>query len=435
MESSPLQIVRLGEYPERYYNRLLRRSEGDVAGALLKVCKLVSEVRSRGDLALLEYTKKFDGAELSRDQLRIPEKEIRAAYKEVDPETVKAIKAAAKAIKRFHRKLVPKEWFEEFERGVRAGQIIRPLESVGVYAPGGLARYPSSVLMTVIPAKVAGVERVVLCTPPRKDGTVNSATLAAANVAGADEVYRVGGAQAIAAMAYGTRTIPRVNKIVGPGNVYVAAAKQVVAPEVAVDFVAGPSEVLILADSSAKPGQVAADLIAQAEHDPSAAAVLVTTSGKLASEVCEQIRSMLPRAPRRSVISKSLQRYGRAIVARDMGEAIRFVNDYAPEHLQLMVKNPQKALEEVKNVGAIFIGPYTPVVVGDFAVGPSHVLPTGGAARRRAGLSVMDFVRTPSVQKLTKQGLKRLAKVAEKLAEVEGLPAHVQSIRERLKEE
>lgn len=432
MKASPLRIVRLWRYPKRYYGRLLRRSEGDVARVLQEVRKLVAGVRDRDDHALLEYTKRFDGVELSRERLRVSSEEIQAAYREVDPETVEAIKTAARFVRRFHRKQLPKEWFTELERGVRAGQLVRPLASVGVYAPGGLARYPSSVLMAAVPAKVAGVERVIVCTPPRGDGRVHPAMLVAADVAGADEVYRIGGAQAIAAMAYGTRTVPRVDKIVGPGNIYVAAAKQVVAPDVGVDFVAGPSEVLVLADSSASPRKVAVDLMAQAEHDPSAAAVLVTTSEELALDVCERIRSMLKRAKRRRIISKSLREYGLAVVTRTMEEAIEFTNRYAPEHLQLLVRKPKRVLGRIRNAGAIFIGPFTPVTAGDFAIGPSHVLPTGGVARRRSGLSVLDFVRMPSVQKLTKRGLRRLAGVAEKLAEVEGLPAHAQSIRERL---
>lgn len=432
MKTSPLRIVRLWRYPRRYYGRLLRRSEGDVVRVLQEVRKLVDGVRVRGDHALLEYTRRFDGVELSREQLRVSSEEIQAAYREVDPETVKAIKTAARFVGRFHRKQLPKEWFTELERGVKAGQLVRPLASVGVYAPGGLARYPSSVLMAAVPAKVAGVEKVIVCTPPRGDGKVHPAMLIAADVAEADEVYRIGGAQAIAAMAYGTRTVPRVDKIVGPGNIYVAAAKLVVAPDVGIDFAAGPSEILIIADSSAKPGEVALDLMAQAEHDPSAAAVLVTTSEKLALDVCKRIGSMLERAERRRIISKSLRRYGFVVIARSMGEAIEFANDYAPEHLELLVGKPKHVLERIRNVGAIFIGPFTPVAAGDFAVGPSHVLPTGGTARRRAGLSVFDFLCMPSVQELTKQGLRRLAGVAEKLAELEGLPVHAQSIRRRL---
>lgn len=433
MKPSPMRVVRLWRYPKRYYGQLLRRSEGDVARVLQKVRKLVAGVRDRGDLALLEYTERFDGVELSREQLRVPSEEIRAAYRELDSETIETIKTAARFIGRFHRKQLPKEWFTEFERGVRAGQVVRPLASVGVYAPGGLARYPSSVLMSVIPAKVAGVEKVIVCTPPRGDGRVDPVMLIAADISGADEVYRVGGAQAIAAMAYGTRTVPRVDKIVGPGNIYVAAAKQVVAPDVGVDFAAGPSEVLIIADSSASSRKVAADLMAQAEHDPSAAAVLVTTSEKLVLDVCERIRSMLKRAERRRIMSRSLREYGLAVVTRSMEKAIEFANHYAPEHLQLLVRKPKRVLGRIRNAGAIFIGPFTPVAAGDFAIGPSHVLPTGGIARRRAGLSVLDFVRMPTVQKLTRRGLRRLAVVVEKLAEVEGLPAHAQSIRERLR--
>lgn len=430
---TPLKVVRLWECSSGERKQLLKRSELDVASVVPRVRGIVEDVRRRGDDALIEYNERFDDIKLRREQLRITSEEVSAAYKQVDAKVVRAIKRAARAIRKFHLKQVPREWVDELQPGVKAGQLVRPLKRVGVYSPGGLARYPSSVLMAVIPARVAGVEQVIVCTPPRDDGKVDPVTLVAADVAGADMVFRVGGAQAVAAMAYGTQTVPRVDKIIGPGNIYVVAAKQVVAADVGTDFAAGPSEVLVLADSSADPSYVAADLVAQAEHDPAAAAVLVTTSEELASKVCEFVRGMIEEAPRKDIVLKSLGRYGHVLVARDLADAVEFVNDYAPEHLQLMVGRPRQTLKKIRNAGAVFVGPYTPVAAGDLAVGPSHILPTGGAAGWCSGLSVLDFVRLPSVQMLTKRGLERLADIVEKLAEVEGLPGHAQSIRMRLK--
>ncbi|KXB08012.1 histidinol dehydrogenase [candidate division MSBL1 archaeon SCGC-AAA385D11] len=432
METSPLEIVRLWKRPDRYYLRLLRRSEGEVTGVLPKVRKIVSHVREKGDLALLDYTKKFDGIDLTRDQLCVSKSELEGAYGELESESIKALEKAAETIKRYHRRQLPEEWMEEFESGVYAGEIVRPLDSVGIYAPGGIARYPSSVLMSVIPARVAGVRRIVVCTPPDSEGRIDDTVMAAAVIAEADEVYRVGGAQAIAAMAYGTRTIPKMDKIVGPGGIYVQAAKKVVSSNTNIDFVAGPSEVLVLADSFANPRLIALDLVAQAEHDPSSAAVLATSSKKLAEKVQKEVASLIDETPRRRIVLESIQKYGRIVVARSLKRATEFANDYAPEHLELMVKRPKKVLDQIKNAGAVFIGPYSPIAAGDFAVGPSHVLPTGGASRWSSGLSVMSFLRTPSVQKATKDGLKRLSEVVEKLAELEGLPAHARSVRERL---
>lgn len=434
MQIEPLKIVRLAECARLERKHLLRRSELDVETVLPRVMKIVSDVRGERDSAVLRYTRQFDGVKLTAGQLLIGEGEIRLAYARLGAASIRAIKSAARAIKKFHFKQLPRESITSLAPGVKAGQLVRPLASVGVYVPGGLAGYPSSLLMAVIPARVAGVERVVVCTPPKRDGKVDPAVLVAADVAGVDAVFRVGGAQAIAAMAYGTETIPRVDKIVGPGNIYVVAAKQVVAPDVDVDFAAGPSEVLVLADDSANPDFVAADLLAQAEHDPDAAAVLVTTSEKLALNVRELLREMLQKSPRRRIALRALEKYGRAVVARDFDEAIEFTNAYAPEHLELMVKRPNRVLNKIKNAGAIFLGSYSPVAAGDFAVGPNHILPTGGAARRCSGLSVLDFIRLPTVQKLTKRGLKRVAAVAERLAEIEGLPGHARSIEERLKE-
>ena len=433
MSETPLKVVYLDRCTPKQREQLLKRSELDAASVLLRVCKVVADVREQGDAALVEYTERFDGVKLKAEQIRVSKEEIHAAYKLVSGDVVDAIKQAAQAITKFQEEQMSKEWIKEFQPGVKAGQLVRPLERVGTYVPGGLARYPSSVLMTVIPARVAGVKEIVLCTPPQREGKVDPATLVAADVAGASAVFKVGGAQAIAAMAYGTATVPKVDKIVGPGNVYVVAAKQVVSPDVGIDFAAGPSEVLVIADGSADPKFIAADLVAQAEHDPSAAAVLVTTSEKLASRVCELVGEELRDNPRKDIASKSLASYGRVLVARDLEEAIDFANEYAPEHVELMVERPEQALKQIKNAGAVFLGPYSPVAAGDFAVGPNHVLPTGGVAKWKSGLSVLDFLRLPTVQSLTEGGLKHVASVTEKMAEAEGLPGHARSIRARLR--
>lgn len=430
-----LKIFKLWKCSPKEREKLLKRSELKIASVIPRVRKLVEDVRKRGDQALIEYTQRFDGVKLSQQKLRVSKAEIQGARGKIGEEVVTALEQAASAIRKFHEKLMPQDWVEELSPGVKVGQIFRPLSSVGVYVPGGLASYPSSLLMMVIPARVAGVEKIVVCTPPGKDGKIGPATLVAADLAEVDVLFRVGGAQAIAAMAYGTQTIPRVDKIVGPGNIYVTAAKQIVSTEVSVDFPAGPSEVLILADGSANPRFVAADLIAQAEHDPAATAVLVTISESLASKVRELVRSMLEESPRKDIVVKALGKQGRIVIARSLKEAIDFANDFAPEHLQLMLKQPLKVLGFVRNAGAVFIGPHAPVAVGDYAVGPSHVLPTGGAARGCSGLSLTDFLKSISVQALSERGFKRVAKSASKLAEVEGLMAHAKSIRERFKEQ
>ncbi len=428
-----LKIICIWKCSQAEREELLKRSELDISSAMPKAAKIVADVRERGDEALLEYTRSLDGVRLDRKQLHVSGREIDAAYRQVDGKTVKAIKRAAAAIEKFHRRQLPREWSMKLQPGIRAGQLVRPLARVGIYIPGGLASYPSSALMAAIPARIAGVGQIIACTPPKKDGRVNAVVLVAADVAGIDAVFKVGGAQAIAAMAYGTATIPKVDKIVGPGNVYVVAAKQVVAPNVDVDFAAGPSEVLIIADASANSAYVAADMLAQAEHDPAAAAVLVTTSQGLASKVCESIKEMLKGNPRSAIVRRALEKYGRVIVTANLEQALEFANDYAPEHLELMVNRPRQVLRRVKNAGAIFVGPYSPVATGDFAVGPNHILPTGGGAKKRSGLSVLDFVRLPTFQTLTKRGLKRVAATAERLAKAEGLLGHAQSIRERLK--
>ncbi|MEM3402751.1 MAG: histidinol dehydrogenase [Candidatus Hadarchaeales archaeon] len=430
--AEPLRIVKYAELSQKERELLLKRSEVDAGSVLLTVVKIVSDVRRDGDKALLKYTERFDGVKL--DEIRVSEGEIRVALASLSQDVIKALKRVAKAIEKFHKRQMRKEWFIQMAPGVKAGQLVRPIESVGIYVPGGRASYPSTLLMAAIPAKVAGVKRIIVCTPPRKDGKVPPAVLAAAEVAGIKEIYRVGGAQAIAAMAYGTETVPKVEKIVGPGNVYVAAAKQVVAPDVRIDSIAGPSEVMVLADDSANPKFIAADLVAQAEHDPEAAAILVTPSERLAAKVREEARKMVRATPRWKIVIESFTKYSRIIVVRDLEEGIRFANEYAPEHLEIMVENPREVLAKINNAGAVFLGDYSPVAAGDFAVGANHILPTGGEAKRLSGLSVQDFLKFPTVQELSKDGLRRLSKVIKLMAETEDLPAHAKSVEVRLGE-
>jgi histidinol dehydrogenase len=414
-ELDPLDLDRLfHRHPVEY-----RRVKGDVRGIL----KAVSE---RGDMALREFTERFDGVRVQ--DFRVPEDEISTAWEAAPAGVRKALEGAARNIEAFHRRQLRAEWFVE-EGGVEVGQVFRPLESVGCYIPGGRASYPSTVLMTVLPARVAGVERIACVTPPDEGGRVNPTTLAACAAAGVDEVYRVGGAQAIAALAYGTPSIPRVDKIVGPGNVYVTAAKRLVSDRVAIDSPAGPSEVLILADETADPEFLALDLLAQAEHDPLAYSLLVTPSEKLAEEVLDRL-SREPR--RRREVDAALERNGAIYLVETLEEGVDFTNRIAPEHLQIVTADPGSLLARIRNAGSIFLGPYTPVACGDYASGTNHVLPTGGFARTYSGLSVWDFLKSISVQRASREGLEGLAEIILPLAEAEGLHHHGESVRRRL---
>jgi histidinol dehydrogenase len=405
----------------------LRETGSSWERILRKVRKIVEEVRRGGDEALLRLTLRYDGVRLRREELRVGREEISAAYRKVDRETLRSLEGAARAVERYHRRQLPRPWFTTLSPGVRAGQLVLPLDCVGVYIPGGLAPYPSTALHTLLPARVAGVKRLVVCTPPGPGGEVNPLTLVAVDLAGGEEIYRVGGAQAVAAMALGTETVPRVEKIVGPGNLYVTAAKLLLSGEVGIDFAAGPTELAVVADDSADPSLLAWDLLAQAEHDPHARVWLLTPSQRLAGEVERALGGL----PRRGLAGEAL-REGKAVVTGGLEEAIELANLLAPEHLQLAVRNPRRWLRRVRCAGTILLGQNTPPAAGDFAVGPSHVLPTLGAARWRAGLSVQDFLRCPSVQELDRRGLRRLAPVVERLAEEEGLRAHAESVRRRL---
>jgi len=402
-------------------NRASKVGEVDEA-----VAGIVNTVRKDGDKALFELTKKFDRQDLK--SLEVTREEIEDAYERLDPDLTDELENAAFSIQRFHEMQVPPDiWYREVEPGITLGMKSTPLSSVGCYVPGGRAAYPSTVLMCVIPAKVAGVERVICCTPP----PVNPATLVAADIAGADAVYKVGGAQAIAAMALGTESIRKVDKIVGPGNVFVTSAKMMLRNEVEIDFPAGPSEIGVLADSTAVPKFVAADLIAQAEHDPSSASLLVTDDPDLPDTVWEIVEKMAANQPRKEIIFKALENSG-YIIAEDMDLAIDIMNGIAPEHLSVQTSDPMDTLSKVRNAGSIFVGPYTPVAAGDYASGTNHVLPTAGNSAVASGLGVSHFRKTSTVQILTKEGLETLAPTIEVISESEGLHAHGDSVRVRL---
>lgn len=428
-----IKAKRIEELSSAELERILKRSRLAVDSVKPQVQKIIEDVRNRGDAALIDYTTRFDGVTLKPEQLFVTKKEVLAAYAPTRKEIVSALKRAAKNILRFHKRQLPAEsWSTEIEKGVTLGRVRRPIDSVGIYIPCGRAAYPSTVLMTAIPARIAGVANIVACTPPMRDGRINSLTLVATDIAGVNALYRVGGAQAIAAMAYGTESIPKVNKIIGPGNIYVTAAKMLVYGQVDIDFPAGPSEILILADETADSQTVAIDLLSQLEHDPNAAAVLVTANKLLANEVEKKLRQLIGQV-RSEVVEASFNKNGALLVANSLEDAISFVNRYAPEHLEVIASNPKSILSRIKHVGSIFLGPYSPVSAGDYATGANHVLPTGGDAQIYAGLSVDDFVKRPTFQMVSRAGLVRLSKTITTLAKAEGLPLHARAVEERLK--
>lgn len=418
------------KYSEIDLEDTVKRSEQDVNNVLGTVSEILENVKSNGDEAVKAYTEKFDGVLI--DDLKVSDDEIKQAYETLDESLLEALKHAAANIEKFHKKQIPEEWEMEVNPGIKAGQIVRPINSAGCYIPGGRAAYPSSILMTVIPAKIAGVEKVVCVTPPQKDGSILDAILVAADIAGADEIYKVGGAQAIASLAYGTESIPSVEKIVGPGNIFVTAAKKLVYGQVDIEFPAGPSEVLILADDTAIPKYLATDILAQAEHDPNASCFLVTDSEKLAGETLKFVNELTETAPRREIIEESLSKSGKIIVTDTFKEAIHVTNEYAPEHLIISTKDDDETLSHIKNAGSIFLGPYSPVAAGDYGSGTNHVLPTGGGAKMYSGLSTADFIKKPTVQRLTKEGLRDLAETSVPIAEYEGFYAHANSFKTRL---
>lgn len=405
----------------------------DVQAVMPAVVEIVNEVQERGDRALADLTERFDGVRIGK--VRVGADEIEKAGDQVPEKLKKALEIALENIAAFHHQELDRDlWMTETSPGVLAGQMVVPLDSVGAYVPGGRAAYPSSALMTVVPAKVAGIERVIVCTPPGKEGKVNPITLVAAEMAGADEIYRVGGVQAVAAMAFGTESIRPVQKIVGPGNVYVTAAKLLLRSTVEIDMPAGPSEVLIIADYSAEPVVLASDMIAQAEHDPQSISVLVTDDEDLAIATRAEVEKQALEAARREIVKKSLERAA-ILVAESMEEAVAFSNNFAPEHLEIIVRDPMDVLGKIRNAGSVFLGPYTPVAAGDYASGTNHVLPTSGYARAFSGLNVDAFVKKITVQKISKEGLSLLKDAITILAEAEGLDAHAESVRKRLAKE
>ena len=418
------------KYSEIDLFETIKRSEQDVNNVLDTVSEILANVREKGDEAVKSYTEKFDGVLI--DDLKVSSQEIDEAYDTLDDSLLDALKQAASNIESFHKKQIPEQWEMEVNPGITAGQIVRPINSVGCYIPGGRAAYPSSILMTVIPAKIAGVEKVVCVTPPQKDGKILDAILVAADISGADEIYKVGGAQAIGALAYGTESIPKVEKIVGPGNIFVTAAKKLVYGQVDIEFPAGPSEVLILADESAEPEFLATDILAQAEHDPNASCFLVTDSEDLAIKTDEFVLKLTENAPRREIIEESLSKSGKIIITDTFEEAIYVTNEYAPEHLIICTKDDDETLSHINNAGSIFLGPYSPVAAGDYGSGTNHVLPTGGGAKMYSGLSTEAFIKKPTVQRITKDGLAELSKTSVPIAEYEGFFAHANSFKRRL---
>lgn len=413
---------------------LLKRSPNQYGSYQDKVINILDEVKENGDEALFSLTKEYDKAEINKQNIRVTEEEIKEAYSLVDDSLIHVMKKSLGNIRDFHEKQLRNSWMETRENGVIVGQRMTPLESVGVYVPGGKAAYPSSVLMNIAPAKVAGVKRIVMTTPPGADGKVTPATLVAANLAGADEIYKVGGAQAVGALAFGTESIKKVAKICGPGNIFVALAKKAVYGHVSIDSIAGPSEILVLADESANPKYVAADLLSQAEHDELASSILVTTSEELAIKVEREIEGFLKTLSRADIIRKSLDNYGYLLVADSMEDAIYASNEIASEHLEILTKNPFDTMTRIQNAGAIFLGEYSSEPLGDYMAGPNHVLPTNGTAKFFSPLNVDDFVKKSSLISYSREALEEIHEDIIQFAEAEQLTAHANSIAVRFRE-
>ena len=410
---------------------LLKRSPNSYGRFEASVAAILADVKEKGDEAVFDYTKRFDGADISADNIIVTKEEIDEAYSLVDEQLVKVIRKALVNIRDYHAKQKQYSWFDSTPDGTILGQKVTPLNRVGVYVPGGKAAYPSSVLMNIIPARIAGVNQIIMTTPPGKDGKINPGTLVAANEAGVDVIYKVGGAQAIAAMAYGTGCIKKVDKIVGPGNIYVALAKKAVYGHVSIDSIAGPSEILVIADETANPRYVAADLLSQAEHDEMASAILITTSEELADKVSTEIDSFVAELSRSEIISKSLENYGYILIARDIEEAVETANDIASEHLEIVTKDPFTVMTKIRNAGAIFLGEYSSEPLGDYFAGPNHVLPTNGTAKFFSPLGVDDFIKKSSIISYSREALEPIHEDIIKFANAERLTAHANSIKVR----
>ena len=427
-----MRIVELtDESKNNILENLLKRSPNSYGKFESAVAEILLNIKTKGDEALFEYTKNFDKADINADNIVVTEAEIEEAYSLVDPELIEVIRKAIVNIRSFHEKQKQYSWFDSKPDGTILGQKVTALARVGVYVPGGKAAYPSSVLMNVLPAKVACVEQIIMCTPPDKEGKVYPTTLVAAKEAGVDVIYKAGGAQAVAAMAYGTKSIPKVDKICGPGNIYVALAKKAVFGYVSIDSVAGPSEILVIADETANPRYVAADLLSQAEHDEMASAILVTTSEGLAHKVSAEVDKFVAELSRKEIIQKSLDNYGYILVAKDIDEAVDVANEIASEHMEIVTKNPFDVMTKVKNAGAIFLGEYSSEPLGDYFAGPNHVLPTNGTAKFFSPLSVDDFIKKSSIISYSRNALEAIHTDIEKFATAEHLTAHANSIKVR----
>lgn len=430
-----MRIVELTEGTRKnVLNDLLKRSPNNYSKYEGTVNDILAAVKTGGDKALFEYTLKFDKYQLTPENIRVTPEEIREAYDQMDPALVEVIRKSAANIRAFHEKQLRNSWFDSKEDGTILGIRFTPIGRVGVYVPGGKAAYPSSVLMNVVPAMVAGVRDIIMTTPPGADGKVNPGTLVAADIAGVGAIYKAGGAQAIAAMAYGTESVPKVDKITGPGNIFVALAKKAVYGHVSIDSIAGPSEILVLADETANPRYVAADLLSQAEHDELASAILITTSRELAERVSEEVDGFVKQLSRREIIEKSLDNYGYILLAENMEDAIDAANDIASEHLEILTANPFDTMTRIKNAGAIFLGEYSSEPLGDYFAGPNHILPTNGTAKFFSPVNVDDFVKKTSIISYSREALQAVHKDIELFAESEGLTAHAGSIRVRFEE-
>ena len=430
-----MRIIELTEEARtNILENLLKRSPNSYGEFEGRVNEIIENVRANRDAAIFDYTKRFDGADINAENILVTEDEIKEAYEKVDEKLLTVIRKALVNIRKYHEKQRQYSWFDSEESGIILGQKVTALEKVGVYVPGGKAVYPSSVLMNIVPAKVAGVKTIVMTTPPGKDGKVNPATLVAAKEAGVDAIYKVGGAQAIAALAFGTESVPKVDKIVGPGNIYVALAKKAVFGFVSIESIAGPSEIMVLADETANPRFVAADLLSQAEHDEMASAILVTTSRDLAEQVSKEVERFVAQLSRKEIIQKSLDNYGYILVAESMDEAIATVNEIASEHLELVTKNPFETMTKIRNAGAIFVGEYSSEPLGDYFAGPNHVLPTNGTAKFFSPLSVDDFIKKSSIISYSREALEPIYKDIVQFAECEQLTAHANSIRVRFED-
>ena len=427
-----MRIVQLDkETKKNILSDLLKRDPNQYGEYEATVKEIVENVRHNGDEALKEYTLQFDHTELDTRKMLVGDDEIAEAESLVDPELKQVMQKSLENIRNYHKKQLRTSWFDAQPNGTILGQKVTPLTRVGVYVPGGKAAYPSTVLMNIVPASVAGVPEIVMVTPPGKDGKVNPVTLTAAKMAGATKIYKVGGAQAIAALAFGTATVPKVDKIVGPGNIFVALAKKCVYGYVSIDSIAGPSEILVIADETANPRHIAADLLSQAEHDELASAILITTSKKLADEVNQYIEKMVPNLSRRAILEKSLENYGYILLAESLDEAIDVANEIASEHLEIVTANPFEVMTKIKNAGAIFLGSYSSEPLGDYFAGPNHVLPTNGTAKFFSPLSVDDYVKKSSIIYYSKEALEAVHEDIEKFAKAEGLTAHANSIQVR----